>query len=369
MIENIFRIIKADRYTKDGCDEIQKAKDNLAEDEKYNIGDISKKTGLQKTSNGWVKPKSGKKPSETKTGPGTTGQKIQEGQSYIEANARMTQAALEALNRGDISKEQFKQHVQAINNATRENLKKINGAEPNVHGAEVDKIYERQLKRIKELKAKGFTDEQIDNDKIIKQTKEDMKNVGKQTGAKNAERKPTSLAGTPMKKADLNSKDPYEITYSMKPDTASEAKEMDKISAFMQEETGATLRNAITARESFYKNTKNPTPEQQKGLAALMKIQQKLGYGKPAEGPALNGQKKTVSYQEYRDGPMYGPAESKPAAGSKPDKVGDFMKAYERGDFGKYQQNAEQKKVESFFSNKDSAPRVLTGDCKIRIRK
>ena len=49
----------------------------------------------------------------------------------------------------------------------------------NVYGAEVDKIYERQLKRIKELRAKGFTDEQIDNDKIIKQTKEDMENVGK----------------------------------------------------------------------------------------------------------------------------------------------------------------------------------------------
>lgn len=46
-------------------------------------------------------------------------------------------------------------------------------------GAQVDKIYERQLKRIKELRAKGLTDEQIDNDNIIKQTKEDMKNVGK----------------------------------------------------------------------------------------------------------------------------------------------------------------------------------------------
>lgn len=51
----------------------------------------------------------------------------------------------------------------------------------NVYGAEVDKIYERQLKRIKELRAKGFTDEQIDNDKIIKQTKEDMENVGKKS--------------------------------------------------------------------------------------------------------------------------------------------------------------------------------------------
>lgn len=198
-LKNLFDMAKADKYTQDGREALIKAQEAETEDKVYQIGEISQKTGLQKTANGWVKPKSGKQP-----------------------------------------------------------------------------------------------------------------------GAKKEESKaaPKSLAGTPMKKADLNSKDPYEITHSMKPDTASEAKEMDKISAFMQEETGATLRNAITARESFYKNTKNPTPEQQEGLAALMKIQQKLGYGKPAEGPALNGQKKTVSHQEYRDGPMYGPAESKPAAGN-----------------------------------------------------
>ena len=49
-------------------------------------------------------------------------------------------------------------------------------------------------------------------------------------------------------------------------------------------------------------------------------------------------------------GPGSGGAGKAPA--NKPDKVGDFMKAYERGDFGKYQQNAEQKKAESFFKEK-----------------
>jgi hypothetical protein len=158
-LKDIFTMVKADRYTADGCEELNKAREAETEDKRYNIGEISQKTGLQKTANGWRPPK---------------------------------------------------------------------GAGKAKSGA------------------------------------------------------PKSLAGTPMNKADFNSKDPYEITHCMKPDTASEAKEMDKISAFMQEETGATLRNAITARESFYKNTKNPTPEQQEGLAALMKIQQKLGYGKPA---------------------------------------------------------------------------------------
>jgi len=165
MIENIFRIIKADRYTKDGCDEIQKAKDNLAEDEKYNIGDISKKTGLQKTANGWVEPKKAKagagKPKQDKVG-----------------------NFMKAYERGDFGKYQQNAEQKKAENFFKQSKSK-ESKQKNVHGAEVDKIYERQLKRIKELKAKGFTDEQIDNDKIIKQTKEDMKNVGKKPVAEN----------------------------------------------------------------------------------------------------------------------------------------------------------------------------------------
>lgn len=169
-IQNMFNMAKGQTLTQDGCE-------TDVDDKRYNIGDISQKTGLQKTANGWVKPRNGKAPG-AKTGPG------------------------ESPKMG--SKEYNKQYGLSKKDVRA--------------GAQVDKIYERQLKRIKELRAKGFTDEQIDNDKIIKQTKEDMKNVGKK-------------------------------------------------------------------------------PE------------------------------------------------------SKPDKVGDFMKAYERGDFGKFQQNAEQRKVASFFNS------------------
>ena len=128
-LKNLYDMVKADRYTADGREAIIKAQEAETEDKVYQIGEISQKTGLQKTANGWVKPKNGKQPGAKKEEP------------------------------------------------------------KNVHGAEVDKIYERQLKRIKELKAKGFTDEQIDNDKIIKQTKEDMKNVGKKPESKPAAEK------------------------------------------------------------------------------------------------------------------------------------------------------------------------------------
>ena len=49
----------------------------------------------------------------------------------------------------------------------------------NKYGADVDRIYEKQLNRIKKLRTKGYSDDEIDDDEIVRQTKEDMRNVGK----------------------------------------------------------------------------------------------------------------------------------------------------------------------------------------------
>ena len=59
-LANIFEMAKADRYTADGREEFAKAREADVEDRTYNIGEISQKTGLQKTANGWVKPPKGK---------------------------------------------------------------------------------------------------------------------------------------------------------------------------------------------------------------------------------------------------------------------------------------------------------------------
>lgn len=48
---------KADRYTADGREAIAKAREADVEDKTYQIGEISQKTGLQKTAEGWVTPK------------------------------------------------------------------------------------------------------------------------------------------------------------------------------------------------------------------------------------------------------------------------------------------------------------------------
>lgn len=58
-LKDIFKMTKANRYTADGREELIKAQEAETEDRRYNIGEISEKTGLQKTANGWAKPKNG----------------------------------------------------------------------------------------------------------------------------------------------------------------------------------------------------------------------------------------------------------------------------------------------------------------------
>lgn len=55
-LKNLLEMQKADKYTQDGRDTIIKAQ---TEDKVYQLGEISQKTGLQKTAKGWVQPKNG----------------------------------------------------------------------------------------------------------------------------------------------------------------------------------------------------------------------------------------------------------------------------------------------------------------------
>ncbi|MBQ1776576.1 MAG: hypothetical protein IIZ93_00320 [Acidaminococcaceae bacterium] len=67
-LKNLFDMVKADRYTQDGREAIIKAQEAETEDVKYQNGDISQKTGLMKTPNGWVEPPKGKQPGAKKEG-------------------------------------------------------------------------------------------------------------------------------------------------------------------------------------------------------------------------------------------------------------------------------------------------------------
>lgn len=58
-LQNLFEMVKADRYTADGCEALNKAREADVEDRRYKNGEISEKTGLMKTPKGWVEPPKG----------------------------------------------------------------------------------------------------------------------------------------------------------------------------------------------------------------------------------------------------------------------------------------------------------------------
>lgn len=89
-LQNIFTMIKADRYTEDGCEELNKAKKEIEDARKfYKPGEISEKTGLQKQPDGgWAPPKgaqqaAGTKQAENGEAPETASGNWQKNEDYL----------------------------------------------------------------------------------------------------------------------------------------------------------------------------------------------------------------------------------------------------------------------------------------------
>ena len=66
--------------------------------------------------------------------------------------------------------QEFSEYVSGLNDAHEKGAAK---------GKKIDEIWNKQQARIKELRKKGYSDEQIDNDDVIKQTKKDMQDLDK----------------------------------------------------------------------------------------------------------------------------------------------------------------------------------------------
>ena len=67
--------------------------------------------------------------------------------------------------------QEFSEYVSWLNDAHEKGAAK---------GKKIDEIWNKQQARIKELRKKGYSDEQIDNDDVIKQTKKDMQDLDKE---------------------------------------------------------------------------------------------------------------------------------------------------------------------------------------------
>ena len=225
-----------------------------------------------------------------------------------------------------------------------------------MHGAEVDKIYERQLKRIKELKAKGFTDEQIDNDRIIKQTKEDMKNVGKKPESKPAvqEVKLGGGADTYYFEDPDNMSNEDKVFKSLGIELAETFGDHDGDPGNVETWANAWLDNTQNEGGLGIKSKKTRQPAAPVPAEEVMKIVEE----NPARWYRIIGNAKKF-YEGKGSSTDFESDESYPIK-----LVGGKTKPS-----AQYYAEGKRNKKNNPLTGSDSAPHVLTGDTRIRVRK
>lgn len=356
MIEDVFRIIKADRYTKDGCDEIQKAKDNLTEDEKYNIGDISKKTGLQKTANGWVKPKSGKQTDaknaetnygkvEKKDGKWGVQQKLGKGSQFIEhKDKKDATEALKNYTEGYNTTARSKQNPHSDEarqvkqwNKETEKIKKENRAERRAeHAAQ----FQNQEKARKDAEKPGTTENKrlalAENlVKNFKQDPETAKKVVATMSESDVEKKYKNLQNTRYEK-------PGRDYPSKKNGGGSSSDKWQKTKDYLGRER-ISMKTPQGGMVSIYE-ADNPNQKNNRF---------RVDTGSHAD--YFNSMEEAKAFAEKHYGPD---SKSTSAQNNEQESVWSWLNR-------EYELAGKNENTES----KDCAPRQLTGDCKIRIRK
>ena len=316
--------------------------ENKTEDKVYQIGEISQKTGLQKTANGWVKPKSGKQPGAKEQNAPAGSKKIdyqvtEKGGKFYATGHQFSDGS--QLHAGPFGSE--KELHEFMNGSpyksTAESKPAAKKEEPkNVHGAEVDKIYERQLKRIKELKAKGFTDEQIE--KMYAKTQQ-----------------------TPeQQKADFDkSKIGQAVNKGRQEFAAEKARQKELASktnaiGLPKESKPAGTRHAEKRKTNrpkairWDRNNLNEMRGNEEYINAKAADNYYHQYGLDKIGEWTDSKGWTVKEYQNDDGETYrAKYNGEKYVGSEYDPTGEILSP----------------------ENKDAAPRVLTGDTRIRVRK
>lgn len=112
--------------------------------------------------------------------------------------------------------QEFSEYVSGLNDAHEKGAAK---------GKKIDEIWNQQQARIKELRKKGYSDEQIDNDDVIKQTKKDMQDLDKEPAKEEPKKtepkqdnKPPKTDNEPKKKGIESIREKYQSSLSVEGD-------------------------------------------------------------------------------------------------------------------------------------------------------
>jgi hypothetical protein len=270
-LKDLYKMTKADRYTADGREALIKAQEAETEDKVYQIGGISQKTGLQKTANGWVKPKNGKQPGVKKETP----------EEFIKNAKEKQQSKTEAR-----LKEEQARPQKAIESA-RQNFEEYKKENPDWQNKSEEEIYRELGKKAREAESKPAA-EKTDGFDYRSSMEKDPRSAASFKGA---------------------------VSHSI-PMNQTDRDELEGLSKFMSEEK-ATYQNALKNRAQAlvdgHKGNGDWFPEKEK---AIMKIAKAVGFDK---------------------------------------ELHKFIEEENRGyDLG---------------YSEDAAPRQLTGDTRIRVRK
>lgn len=375
-LKDLFKMTKADRYTADGCEELNKAREAATEDARrtYKNGEISENTGLMKTPNGWVEPPNGKAKGTKTDKPNPNGITAQQKQK-LEAEKREAarRDAQAPSKKTEVNTPGLRKDVQeAIKRSSPEEIKayikelRTPGSRMSRYFDNPDllaNVYEDELKKATESKpAASVTEWEESAKKDAKAYNENMVILQNEKGETTAVRE----SSPDVEKAEAHG---YKKMSLVRPDGSVKKhqgnnSESKPDAADQRDQIGGEIKGNLEAAKYYFDKAQSFSPTDPSYKTYMTKAKQ---YNDEAKAQADdNG----FDFEEMHNAGITQAVNKYAEEQSKPDKVGDFLKAYERGDFGKYQQNAEQRKAESFFKqNKDAAPRVLTGDCKIRVKK
>lgn len=383
-LKDLLNMTKTDRYTADGRDKINELQAKVTEDVTYKTGDISQKTGLQKQPDGsWAPPKgsSAAKHQKAMEGAKKVGivNKVPAGWKKAEGVTTTPNGYVAITNGGSLfpKEGQAKREVKFIK---QEDFEKGNATE----GLE-SKSTEELTNLFNELATKSVREKSPENSAARDRVYKELKRRQKESSI--AENKP----------AEWETKGKYQVKKFEDEKTLNNylkengfVEEGDKTTSFSEKgaihetvykkgnETLVKLTGPGINKPTIRKKSKVMEAESKPAEKELIKIPTATGHAKvDKEAYAKYANNKTsVNLGRYIDRKMAG----KPI--SESNKFYDFVKEkiYESGQdptpyLGQSGYSYPQGLIDMYYdewSSKktgDSAPRILTGDTKIRIKK
>ena len=366
-IKDIFTMIKADRYTSDGREELIKAQEAVTEDVTYKPGDISRKTGLQKQPDGsWAPVKNA--PAQKK---GLGGKTLTKGAKHYPTVG-------EYAENGPIEQRMAMKKLLEKND-TESGSGLSERAQYSVSQTAAGMSTEALKSHVDKLK----------NDPVTRNSISNPDAMAKAYEAELAKRKGSASGSAPS--ADWEK----DIPNASNEELVNILKLEEKLPRMSEQSRSEFAPKIEKAKAELYKRADSGSVENaikhSKLSEAQLKEKLKAKFNWPddmtmSDAKELLGEKELareiVEVDKPRDKPRAGSAPSnlKIQGMSKEEYIPWRMKTYKENEaqassvwnhFAEQQKNKgkENEYDPDFHPLRDSAPRVLTGDCKVRIRK